>query len=173
MFQRSVNWRRLFSSVRGPCPAHRREPSASKSASPRRIRDSVLNVNGNNTPQEDPGAADLRRVSAELECDRRLSHGGSSGPASAEWRYVQPPILIHAGDQRDRPRRHQADKQFVGLAGRTTFQIKINRLELTLRFDGSCFNRQGKFSQFCWDFYLSPRKFTLVNLSFLIFRITC
>src|ERR1035441_1397196 len=98
---------------------------------------------------------------------------GGSGPASAEGRRVQPPILIHAGDQRDRPRRRQADKQFVGLAGRTTFQIKINRLELSLRFGGSRFNRQGKFSQFCWDFYLSPRKFTLVNLSFFVFRITC
>jgi hypothetical protein len=41
---------------------------------PRGIDVPVLNVNGNNTPQDDPGAADLDgRVHAAFECDMCLS----------------------------------------------------------------------------------------------------
>ena len=46
---------------------------------------------------------------------------------SAERCCIQPPILIQAGDQCDRSRRHQAYKQLVGLVGWINFEIKIHR----------------------------------------------
>ena len=84
---------------------------------------------------------------------------GGSGPASAEGRRVQPPLLIHAGDQRERPRRHQADKQFVGLAGGATFEIEVHQIEYSSRFDGSRLPSEALIFPVLLGFLFCCRKF--------------
>jgi hypothetical protein len=111
------------------------------------------------------GAADVAgRVFGNKRLPRPIGYAhaadgriGAQVVVGAEGRRVQPPILIHAGDQRDRPRRHQATATFRR-GSQTTFQIETNRMEHSLRFDGNRFTRQGRFSQFSWDSYLSARK---------------
>jgi hypothetical protein len=52
---------------------------------------------------------------------------GAQVVVGTERRRIQVAVLIHAGDERNRPRRNQAHEQLVGLSGRTPFEIKIHR----------------------------------------------
>jgi hypothetical protein len=52
--------------------------------------------------------------------DRRI---GAKVVVRAEGRRIQPAFLVHAGDQRNRPRRHQPYQQLVGIGMRRFLQV--------------------------------------------------
>jgi hypothetical protein len=60
---------------------------------PRRIHEPVLNVNGNNAPQDDSGAADLRRVSA----DAAFALAGRGGFTTCDGAVVNPALVEMCG----------------------------------------------------------------------------
>ena len=55
--------------------------------------------------------------------DRRI---GAQVVVRAEWRSVQPAVLIHAGHPRDGPRGHQPDQQVVDLARGSLVHLELH-----------------------------------------------